>query len=99
MIKLKTFSSWKVKYEVTFYGKNIKGYSFRKIKENSILFNEEFEIKNSVPFDTKENVEINFLLWVDGLPTERLVALPNDYYDKQVRYDEESVEVLEVMEV
>ena len=49
-----------------------------------------------MPFDTKENVEINFLLWVDGIPPEKLVPLPSDYHSKDVKYGEESIEVLEV---
>ena len=54
---------------------------------------------NLVSFDSKENVEINFLLWVDGLPSEKLVKLPHDYYDKNVRYDQESVEVIKVVKL
>ena len=53
-------------------------------------------INDKLPFDTKENVEINFLLWVDGISPEKLVPLPNDYQSKDVRYGEESIEVLEV---
>ena len=59
-------------------------------------FDDNFEIKNKLPFDTKENVEINFLLWVDGIPPEKLVPLPIDYHSKDVKYGEESIEVLEV---
>ena len=68
----------------------------QKIKENKIKFDDNFEIKNKLPFDTKENVEINFLLWVDGIPPEKLVPLPSDYHSKDVKYGEESIEVLEV---
>ena len=87
---------WNVRFEVTFYGVDQEGKSFREIKENIIKFDDNFEIKNKLPFDTKENVEINFLLWVDGILHEKLVPLPNDYHSKDVKYGEESIEVLEV---
>ena len=87
---------WNVRFEVTFYGVDQEGKSFREIKENIIKFDDNFEIKNKLPFDTKENVEINFLLWVDGIPPEKIVPLPSDYYNKDVKYGEESIEVLEV---
>ena len=90
---------WKVRFEVTFYGNDTKRGSFREIKENSILFSDEFDIKNKLPFDSIENVEINFLLWVDGLSIEKLIKLPHDYHDQNVRYDQESVEVIEVTKV
>ena len=66
------------------------------IQYHKIKFDDNFEIKNKLPFDTKENVEINFLLWVDGIPPEKLVPLPSDYHSKDVKYGEESIEVLEV---
>ena len=87
---------WIIRYEVTFYGVDKKGKSFREIKENKIRFDSNFKIPNKLPFNTKENVEINFLLWVDGISPEKLVPLPHDYYSKDVRYGEESIEVLEV---
>ena len=59
-------------------------------------FDDNFEIPHKLPFDSKENVEINFLLWVDGIPAEKLVPLPSDYHSKDVKYGEESIEVLEV---
>ena len=90
---------WKVKFEVTFYGNDPNRGSFREIKESSILFSDKFDINNKLPFDSAENVEINFLLWVDGLPSEKLVKLPHDYYDKNVRYDQESVEVIKVVKL
>ena len=62
--------TWKIRYEVTFYGVDKEGKSFREIKENIIKFDDNFEIPNKLPFDTKENVEINFLLWVDGISPE-----------------------------
>ena len=71
-------NKWIVRFEVTFYGVDKEGKSFREIKENKIKFDDNFEIKNKLPFDTKENVEINFLLWVDGIPPEKLVPLPSD---------------------
>ena len=46
--------------------------------------------------DTAENVEINFLLWVDKLPIAKLTKVPHDYNNSNVRYDQESIEVLEV---
>ena len=52
-----------------------------------------------VPFDNKENVEINFLIWVDGIEIKNLVTLPSDYYDENVRYDEESIEVLDIIKL
>ena len=89
-------NKWIVRFEVTFHGVDKEGKSFREIKENKIKFDDNFEIKNKLPFDTKENVEINFLLWVDGIPPEKLVPLPSDYHSKDVKYGEESIEVLEV---
>ena len=50
-------------------------------------------------FDTKENVEINFLLWVDNLPIEKLTKVPHDYKNSIVKYDEESIEVLSVTRI
>lgn len=88
---------WNVRFEVTFYGVDKEGKSFRKIKENTMKFDDNFEIPNKLPFDTKENVEINFLLWVEGTSPEKLVSLPHDYCCKNVKYGEESVEVLEVI--
>ena len=89
--------SWNVRFEVTFYGVDQQGKSFREIKENIIKFDDNFEIPNKLPFDSKENVEINFLLWVDGISPEKLVPLPHDYYSKDVKYGEESIDVLEVI--
>ncbi len=88
---------WIIRYEVTFYGVDKEGKSFREIKENTIKFDNNFEIPNKLPFDSKENVEINFLLWVDGISLEKLVPLPHDYYSKDVKYGEESIDVLEVI--
>ena len=89
-------TNWTVRYEVTFYGVDKEGKSFREIKENTIKFDNNFEIPNKLPFNSKENVEINFLLWVDGISPEKLVLLPYDYYSKDVKYGEESIDVLEV---
>ena len=55
--------------------------------------------KNKVNFDNAENVEINFLLWVDKLPIEKLTKVPHDYNNSNVRYDQESIEVLEVIKL
>lgn len=87
---------WIVRFEVTFYGTDNQGKSFREIKENSMKFDSSFEILNKLPFVSKENVEINFLSWVDKISPEKLVPVPHDYYSENVRYGEESVEVLEV---
>ena len=92
-------NEWKVRFEVTFYGNNLSRGSFREIKEDTIVINQEFEINNKVNFDTAENVEINFLLWVDKLPIEKLTKVPHDYNNSDVRYDQESIEVLEVTKI
>ena len=89
-------TNWNVRFEVTFYGNDSTKGSFREIRENNIVFNDEFEIKNKLPFNNAENVEINFLLWVDTLPIEKLIKLPHDYNDPKIKYDKESIEVLEV---
>ena len=89
-------NEWKVRFEVTFYGNDPTRGSFREIKEDSIVMNEEFQINNKVNFDNAENVEINFLLCVDKLPIEKLTKVPHDYNNSNVRYDQESIEVLEV---
>ncbi len=87
---------WKVRFEVTFYGNDPKKGSFREIKENNIVFNDEFEIENKLPFNNVANVEINFLLWVDTIEIEKLTKLPHDYHDPKINYDKESIEVLEI---
>ena len=99
MIDAKKENVWKIRFEVTFYGDDPIRGSFREVKENVMLFSEEYEIENKVPFDTKENVEINFLLFADTLPVSKLIKLPQDYYNKIIRYDEESIEVLEVIKL
>lgn len=99
MSDLKKNNSWLVRYEVTFYGNNPERGSFREVKEDNIIISEDMDIKNKVSFDTKDNVEINFLLWVDKLPIEKLTKVPHDYNEPTVRYDEESIEVLSVTRV
>ena len=89
-------NEWKVRFEVTFYGNDSTRGSFREIREDTIVINEEFQINNKVNFDNAENVEINFLLWVDKLPIEKLTKVPHDYNNFNVSYDQESIEVLEV---
>ena len=89
--------SWIIRFEVTFYGSDLKRGSFREIKEDSVMINEDIDIKNKVSFDTEENVEINFLLWVDNLPIEKLTKVPHDYNNTNIKYDEESIEVLSVI--
>ena len=92
-------NEWKVRFEVTFYGNDPTRGSFREIKEDAIVINEEFQINNKVNFDNAENVEINFLLWVDKLPIEKLTKVPHDYNNTDVRYGQESIEVLEVTKI
>ena len=94
-----TKNEWEVRFEVTFYGNDLTRGSFREIKEDTIVINEEFQINNKVNFDTAENVEINFLLWVDKLPIEKLTKVPHDYNNTDVRYGQESIEVLEVTKI
>ena len=89
-------NEWKVMFEVTFYGNDPIRGSFREIKEDTVIINDTFKINNKVNFDTAENVEINFLLWSDKLPIEQLTKVPHDYNNTNVRYYQESIEVLEV---
>ena len=92
-------NDWIVKFEVTFYGNDPNKGSFRELKKNNIVFNDKFEIENKLPFNNAANVEINFLLWVDTLPIEKLTKLPHDYHDPKIKYDQESIEVLEVIKI
>ena len=94
-----TKNEGRVRFEVTFYGNDLTRGSFREIREDTIVINEEFQINNKVNFDNAENVEINFLLWVDKLPIEKLTKVPHDYNISNVRYDQESIEVLEVTKI
>ena len=89
-------NDWNVRFEVTFYGNDPNNGSFREIKEDNVVINDEFDIKNKLPFDNTANVEINFLLWVERLSIEKLTKLPHDYKDPNIKYDQESIEVLEV---
>ena len=89
-------NEWKVRFEVTFYGNDSTRGSFREIREDTIVINEEFQINNKVNFDNAENVEINFLLWVDKLPIEKHTKVPHDYNNSNARHDQVSIEVLEV---
>ena len=91
--------TWKIRYEVTFYGNESSKGSFREIKENTILIGEDLPLKYNRSFNTKEDVEINFLLWVDDLPIENLIKLPHDYFDNDVNYGEESIEVIEIIKL
>ena len=92
-------NDWNVRFEVTFYGNDPNKGAFREIKEDNIVFNDEFEIENKLPFNNAANVEINFLIWVDTLPIEKLTKLPHGYKDPKIKYDKESIEVLEVKKV
>ena len=67
--------------------------------QTNVSIIEDLDIKNKVSFDTEENVEINFLLWVDNLPIEKLTKLPHDYNSSIVKYSEESIEVLSLTRV
>ena len=87
---------WCIIFEVTFYGNDSKKGSFREIKEGKINIGEDLPINTGVPYDSKENVEINFLVWIDGLPVENLVELPFDYLHPTVKYSDETIEVIEV---
>ena len=89
-------NDWNVRFEVTFYGNDPNKGSFREIKEDNVVINDKFDIKNKLPFDNAANVEINFLLWVERLSIEKLTKLPHDYKDPKIKYDQESIEVLEV---
>ena len=82
--------------ELCFFGNDPNKGSFWKIRKDNIVFNDEFEIENKLPFNNAANVEINFLIWVDTLPIEKLTKLPHDYKDPKIKYDKESIEVLEV---
>ena len=95
-MELSNRNDWNVRFEVTFYGNDPSKGSFREIKVNNIVFNDEFEIENKLPFNNVANVEINFLLWVEALPIEKLTELPHDYNDPKIKYDQESIKVLEV---
>ena len=89
-------NDWNVRFDVTFYGNDPNKGSFREIKEDNMIFNDEFEIENKLPFNNAANVEINFLLWVETLSIEKLTKLPHDYYDPKINYDQEAIEVLDI---
>ena len=44
---------WIIRYEVTFYGVDKRGKSFRRLKR-IIKFDDNFKIPNKLPFDTKK---------------------------------------------
>ena len=89
-------NNWNVRFEVTFYGNDPNKGSFTENREYNMVINDEFEIENKLPFNNPANVEINFLIWVDTLPIEKLTKLPHDYKDPKIKFDKESIEVLEV---
>ena len=89
-------NDWNVRFEVTFYDNDSNKGSFREIKEVNIVYNDELEIENKLPFNNPANVEIKFLIWVVTLPIEKLTKLPHDYKDQKIEYYKESIEVLEV---
>ena len=49
-------NDWNVTFEVTFYGNDPNKGSFREIKEDNIVFNDEFEIENNLPFNNEPNI-------------------------------------------
>ncbi len=53
-------NDWKVRFEVIFYGNDQNKGSFREIKEDNVIINDEFEIENKLPFKNAANVESNF---------------------------------------
>ena len=36
---------------------------------------------------------------VDTLPIEKMSKLPRDYYDPKIKYDQESIKILEVIKI
>ena len=48
-------NDWNVRFEVTLYGNSLYKGSFREIKEDNIVFNDEFEIENKLPFNNAAN--------------------------------------------
>ena len=40
---------WNVRFDVTFYGNDPNKGSFREIKKDNIVYNEEFKIENKLP--------------------------------------------------
>ena len=72
------------------------GGSFSSAAGEAFLHAVKHAIENKLPFNNAANVEINFLIWVDTLPIEKLTKLPHDYKDPKIKYDKESIEVLEV---
>ena len=53
-------NDWNVRFEITFYGNDPSKGSFREIKEDNMVFKNEFKIENKSPFNNATNVEINF---------------------------------------
>ena len=53
-------NEWKVRFEVTFYGNDPTRGSFREIKEDTIVINEEFQINNKVNFDMQRMPKLIF---------------------------------------
>ena len=49
-------NDWNVRFEITFYGNNLYKESFREIKEDYIVFNDEFKIDSKLPFNNASNV-------------------------------------------
>ena len=71
-------NDWNVRFEVTFYGNDPNKGSFREIKEDNIVFNDEFDIENKLPFNNAANVEINFRNVVDRKTSDK------DYFSANV---------------
>ena len=55
-------NDWNVRFEVTFYGNDPNKGSFREIREDNIIFNDEFEIENKLDFNNAAIVKLIFTL-------------------------------------
>jgi len=53
-------NDWNVRFEVTFYGNDPNKGSFREIKEDNIVFNDEFEIENELPLTMNLMLKLTF---------------------------------------
>ena len=53
-------NDWNVRFEVTFYGNDPNKGSFREIKEDNIVFNDEFEIENKLPLIMNLMLKLTF---------------------------------------
>ena len=60
-------TNWNVRFEVTFYGNDPNKGSFRKIKKDNIVFNDEFEIENKL---APANSSITVIIYIGLLLTQ-----------------------------